>query len=187
MNWTWDPKDRKVQIGEPEHPEVGVSLGWTPASVAELRAFEYELEKSRRVYLTLESARDAFEGGRAKYENASAEVRHLLTEANLAAMELVEAMGRIDRWFESPVSPLFQGDADGFLRFCKDWIGRQGPPEGVVGNSSRGPSASLRKRPPGTAATARGSSSAPAASPSASGSGRTNGSRRKIAPDARTS
>lgn len=187
MNWTWDPKDRKVRIAETDHPETGIDLAWKLPTAGELRAFDYGLEKARRVYLTLESARGSFEGGRAKYENATEEVKHLIEETNKSAMELLEAMAVIDRWFESPVSPLFKGDADGFLSFCKTWIDRQGHPPEVVGNSSRGPSGNLRMEPPKTAETASVSLSDLAENIPVSASGRTKGSRRKTAPAVRSS
>lgn len=183
MNWKWGEK-KTVRMDD---PAGGIDLAWESPSYGVVKAFDYDLEKARRVYLTLEAARDAFEGGRARYENATSEVKHLLTEANKAAMELIVAMTTVDHFFASPVSPLFEGDADGFLRFCKEWIARQGPPGEVLGNSSRGRSGSLPPPPPGTVETASDSSPAPVENPSGSGSGRTNGSRRKTARGASTS
>jgi len=186
MNWKWGEKE-SVRIEDPASPLVGVDLSYRTPAYGEIKAFEYGLEKARRVYITLEKAKDSYEGGRAAYQNATEEVKHLIDETNKAALELIEAMDRINGWFESPVSPLFKGDADGFMNFCMDWIKRQGPTPEVQGNSSREPSANFRKRLPKIAATVKGSSSGLAVSPVESGSGRTNGSRRKIAGGASTS
>jgi hypothetical protein len=186
VNWTWTGS-KGVRIEDPTNPKVAVDLETSSPVYGDLRAFDYEMEKARRVYMTLESARDAFEGGRASYQNATAEVKNLIEEANKAAMELIDAMSRIDRWFESPVSPLFQGDADGFLKFCKEWIARQGPSKEVLGNSSRGRSGNSPPPPPEIAEIANGSSLEKVVSPFGSASGKTKGSRKKTAGGASTS
>lgn len=177
---TGEWKDGSVEVR-------GARLTWKLPPVAEIRAYEFELEKARRTYVTLESAKDAFEGGRARYEDASNNVRHLIDESNKAALELIAVMKKADAWFSAPPSSLFEADADSHLMFLNVWLGRVGHPPEVVGNSSRGRSANSRRVPPETVKTARGSSSTGRENPPESDSTKLNGSQRKTADVVRSS
>ena len=80
-----------------------------------------------------------------------------------------------------PVSELFAQRGDDFVRFCQEWIKLQGPPEGVLKNSSRAPGSEESPERPDLVKTASASSSIPKEESSGPESRSGNGSPQKTA------
>jgi hypothetical protein len=167
MEIVWGKGYVRIEGSEP--------IRWKTPAFGELRAFAYGLERAAEVFRLLEAARDAYEGGRAKYENATEEIKHLIDEANAAAGELVAASRRVGEWFPDLDLALFRGQGDDLLEFCRAWIEKVGHPPEVRGNLSRGRSARSRTTPPETVASVNGSSQAAAEPSGGLGSSRATG------------
>lgn len=153
MDITFDKEHRLVKIGDD-------LLEYRKVKLDEVRALQYFIERAVNVYETLEKAKDAFEGGKANYENAGDQVRHLIDGSNSAAAELVTACAHIDKFFAGSirVSELFAGKGDELLAFCRKFIEVHHPDRGLLGNSSRARTGSSRRARPKIAECASDSS-----------------------------
>ncbi len=163
MKMEWDRGARSCKVTDPERGAV--VLYYRKAAIEELNAFHYLFERAIAVYETLEKARASFEAGRAQYENATAQVRHLIESSNEAAKELVEACGKVDQFFISHEtfvpSQAFEHRGDQFVEFCREFIAQHLHPKGVLGNSSRARTGTSRAARPKIARSADGSSLTP--------------------------
>jgi hypothetical protein len=141
-----------------ESPE---DLSWRAPNLGELKAFDETLERAVFIYTTLERARDAFSEGRASYERATAEIRHLIEQIKLAGEEVIDACRSVVRFFPEGVSKtladFFDGNGNAFVRFCREFVETQKHPREVRKNSSRGRSEKSRPTPPETAVSVSGS------------------------------
>ena len=189
MKWKIDRKERRATVDA-----EGVWT-WKPPTAGELKAYEYDLERSVMVFSILDDARDSFRDGTAKYANACEETKNLIDETNKAALELVRNIGRIDQWLSEstdkpeeprPISTVFAGSADDFVAFAREWIAAQGHDEEMVKNSSRELSEKSARALPKTAENVNDSSLAEMPHPSESDSKPKNISSPKIASGAST-
>lgn len=179
MEFVWNRKGRTVRI------DGGEPLQWFTPTLGELKGFQYRLERAAEVFRLLQAARDAYEGGRAAYANASVEVRNLLTEGERAAREVMAVAEEITQWIPAlSGAEVFRAKGDDLLSFCRGWISAVQHPMAVRKNSSRARSANSPGVPPRIAESAADSSSGPAENSGESGSTPRNGSTPPIAPGA---
>lgn len=184
--WTWNRKARRVEIVAPSGDALVVE--WPPQELGELKAFEYALERAVAVYEILERARQAFESAKGEYSDAATQVGHLIDRINDAAARVnaicvEQAMKFYDG---AEIVKAFQGAADEFLRFWREWIEEQRHTRGLRKNSSRARSGKSRRARPETAQNARRPSSETKESSSVSAKSG-NGSPSRIAADAGSS
>lgn len=155
MDWKFNFKENKLSIDE--YPE----WTWKEPDAGEFKAFEYTLERQATVFMVLENARQAFATGTADYKGASAQIGHLVDESNAAAYALRDACAGVERWFDGPESlvSMFEGKADTFLKFCREWIAGYKLEEGLRKNSPRERTGNSPVALPATAVSAVSSSS----------------------------
>jgi hypothetical protein len=127
MEIVWDAKRRYVEVDNSKFTLKSPTLG-------DVKAFAWQVERAAMGFRMMEHARDAYEGGRATYENASAEVLHIIDESKALAERLIAVCRQVKEWVPDLPLERFDGKADELLDFCRQWVKVQQHTEGVRKN-----------------------------------------------------
>jgi hypothetical protein len=114
MEFKWHMGEVRIDGGE--------ALKWKPATLGDVRGFSSKLERAAAVFRVLEFARTAFEQGRADYSRATEKLNQIMDEANVAAVELVEAAREVYEWFPDLSPKVFAGRGDDLVAFGRGWV-----------------------------------------------------------------